>query len=93
MRSVLGRAGILNILKPDPKMSDEAATPEAIARDCVIWGSPKTVTEKLVAFRQRVGPFGTLLMTGIDWGGPNEAWEKESMRLLATQVMPALAGL
>jgi alkanesulfonate monooxygenase SsuD/methylene tetrahydromethanopterin reductase-like flavin-dependent oxidoreductase (luciferase family) len=92
MRSALGRAGILRILKPDPDMSDEAATPEIIARDCVIWGSPKTVLEKLTALRQRVGPFGTLLMTGIDWGGPNEAWERESMRLLAQEVMPRLAS-
>jgi len=41
-----------------------------------------------VAFRERVGPFGTLLVTGLDWGGPNAAWERESMRLLAQEVMP-----
>ena len=57
-------------------------------KECVIYGSPKTVLDKLVAFRERVGPFGTLLMTGLDWGGPNEAWERESMRLLAQEVMP-----
>jgi hypothetical protein len=28
------------------------------------------------------------LLTGADWGGPNEDWEKESMRLLAEEVMP-----
>ena len=27
-------------------------------------------------------------MTGLDWGGPNAAWERESMRLLAHEVMP-----
>jgi hypothetical protein len=27
-------------------------------------------------------------MTGLDWGGPNEAWERDSMRLLADEVMP-----
>ena len=37
----------------------------------MIYGSPKTVLDKLVAFRERVGPFGTLLMTGLDWGGRN----------------------
>ena len=52
------------------------------------YGSPKTVLDKLVAFRERVGPFGTLLMTGLDWAGPNAAWERESMRLLAQEVMP-----
>ena len=44
--------------------------------------------EKLIAFRDRVGPFGGLLMTGIDWGGKNRDWENESMRLLVQDVMP-----
>ena len=46
--------------------------------------------DKLVAFRDKVGPFGTLLMTGLDWGGKNQEWERESMRLLAHEVMPKL---
>jgi hypothetical protein len=88
IRDVLHRVGILPILKPRPEMTDDEATPEAILTECVIYGSPKTVLDKLVAFRDRVGPFGTLLMTGIDWAGPNEAWEREAMRLLAHEVMP-----
>jgi hypothetical protein len=54
----------------------------------VIHGSPKTMLDKLVAFRETVGPFGGLLMTGLDWAGKNESWERESMRLLAEDVMP-----
>jgi len=88
IRDVLNRVGILPILKPHPDMTDAETTPEAILNECVIFGSPKTVLDKLVAFRDRVGPFGTLLMTGIDWAGPNEAWEREAMRLLAHEVMP-----
>jgi alkanesulfonate monooxygenase SsuD/methylene tetrahydromethanopterin reductase-like flavin-dependent oxidoreductase (luciferase family) len=88
MREVLGRVGLLVILKPRPDMPDDEASVEAITRECVIHGSPKAVLEKLVAFREQVGPFGTLLMTGLDWGGPNAAWEQESMRLLAHEVMP-----
>jgi alkanesulfonate monooxygenase SsuD/methylene tetrahydromethanopterin reductase-like flavin-dependent oxidoreductase (luciferase family) len=88
IRDVLHRVNILVILKPRPDMPDEEATPEVILKECVIYGSPKTVLDKLVAFRERVGPFGTLLMTGLDWGGPNEGWERESMRLLAHDVMP-----
>jgi alkanesulfonate monooxygenase SsuD/methylene tetrahydromethanopterin reductase-like flavin-dependent oxidoreductase (luciferase family) len=88
MREVLGRVGLLVILKPRPDMPDEEASVEAITRECVIYGSPRTVLDKLVAFRDEVGPFGTLLMTGLDWGGPNAAWERESMRLLAQEVMP-----
>lgn len=29
-----------------------------------------------------------LLMTGVDWLGPNEAWERQSMQLMAEEVMP-----
>jgi hypothetical protein len=69
-------------------MSDDECTPEAILTECVTYGSPRTVLDKLVAFRERVGPFGGLLMTGLDWGGPNKNWERESMRALAQDVMP-----
>jgi hypothetical protein len=27
-------------------------------------------------------------MTGLDWSGPNEGWERESMRLLAQEIIP-----
>jgi hypothetical protein len=27
-------------------------------------------------------------MTGVDRAGPNEAWERQSMQLLAEEVMP-----
>ena len=60
----------------------------AITEGCVIYGSAKTFLDKLIALRDEVGPFGALLMTGLDWSGPNGAWERESMRLLAEEVMP-----
>ncbi len=88
MREVLSRVGILSVLKPDPAMSDEEATVEVITEGCMIYGSPKIFLDKLVAFRDTVGPFGILLMTGLDWSGPNRAWERDSMRLLAQEVMP-----
>jgi alkanesulfonate monooxygenase SsuD/methylene tetrahydromethanopterin reductase-like flavin-dependent oxidoreductase (luciferase family) len=88
MREVLGRVGLLSVLKPDPDMPDDAATVEVITEACTIYGSPKTFLDKLIAFRDAAGPFGTLLMTGLDWSGPNRDWERESMRLLAQDVMP-----
>jgi alkanesulfonate monooxygenase SsuD/methylene tetrahydromethanopterin reductase-like flavin-dependent oxidoreductase (luciferase family) len=88
IRAALAGAGILSILKPRPEMTDEEATVKAIGEGCSLYGSPKTMLDKLVAFRDEVGPFGTLLMTGLDWTGPNEAWERESMRLMAEEVMP-----
>jgi len=88
MRRVLGSVGLLAVLKPRPEMSDDEATVEAITEGCVLYGSPKTTLDKLIAFREQVGPFGTLLMTGLDWSGVNAAWERQSMHLLAQQVMP-----
>jgi len=69
-------------------MTDEECTPEALIKECVIFGSPRTVLDRLVALREHVGPFGTLLQIGLDWSGANEAWERDGMRLLAQEVMP-----
>ncbi len=87
--STLGRrAGQLATLKPQADTPDDAVTLEAIIRDCVISGSPRTVLDRLIAFRDRVGPFGHLLMAGLDWSGPNATWESETMQRLAEEVMP-----
>ena len=88
MRTALATAKRLYMIKPRQDMTDDECTPEALMRECVIHGSPRTVLDKLVALRERVGPFGTLLQIGLDWGGPNEAWERDGMRLLAQDVMP-----
>jgi alkanesulfonate monooxygenase SsuD/methylene tetrahydromethanopterin reductase-like flavin-dependent oxidoreductase (luciferase family) len=90
MRELLSRGGLLSALKPRPEMSDAEATVDAITEGSVIYGSPKTMLDKLIAFRDAAGPFGTLLMTGLDWSGPNAAWERDSMRLMAQDVMPKL---
>jgi alkanesulfonate monooxygenase SsuD/methylene tetrahydromethanopterin reductase-like flavin-dependent oxidoreductase (luciferase family) len=84
------RAGMFATLKPDPAMPDDAVTIEAIIGECVIHGSPRTVLDRLVALREEIGPYGHLLLAGVDWSGPNAAWESESMRLLAEEVMPRL---
>jgi alkanesulfonate monooxygenase SsuD/methylene tetrahydromethanopterin reductase-like flavin-dependent oxidoreductase (luciferase family) len=87
MREVLSRVGLLGSLKPHAEMTDEEATVDVIIEGSVLYGSAKTFLDKLVALRDEAGPFGTLLMTGLDWSGPNRAWERESMRLLAQEVM------
>ena len=69
-------------------MPDAELTVDAIIDGRVIYGSPQTVADKLIAHRDAVGPFGTLLVTGVDWGGPNGAWGRESMHRLAEEVMP-----
>ena len=91
MSEILRGLGRLVALKPRPDMPDDEVTVEKIIDSRVIFGSPRTVLDRLVAFRDEAGPFGGLLMTGVDWGGPNEAWERESMRRLAEEVMPRLS--
>jgi alkanesulfonate monooxygenase SsuD/methylene tetrahydromethanopterin reductase-like flavin-dependent oxidoreductase (luciferase family) len=76
----------LFMIKPDPDMSDAATTVDAVKRGMIIAGRPEHVLEQLVALREEIGPFGTLLMAGHDWDRP--ALWKRSMELLATQVMP-----
>ena len=88
LRTAVAKAGRLNTIKPRPDMTDEEFTPDVLMEECAIYGSPKTVLDKLIAFRDRVGPFGTVLKMGVDWGGESEAWEREAMMLLANDVMP-----
>jgi alkanesulfonate monooxygenase SsuD/methylene tetrahydromethanopterin reductase-like flavin-dependent oxidoreductase (luciferase family) len=81
----VGRKALF-MLKPDPEMPDEAADVAAIIRAQVIAGSPRRVLDQLVALRDEIGHFGTLLMTGHDWDRP--ALWRRSMTLLAQEVMP-----
>jgi alkanesulfonate monooxygenase SsuD/methylene tetrahydromethanopterin reductase-like flavin-dependent oxidoreductase (luciferase family) len=80
----------LFMLKPDLAMPDDAVTVDAVKRALIIAGSPRRVTEQLVALREEIGPFGTLLMAGHDWDQP-KLWRR-SMELLATEVMPRFAA-
>jgi alkanesulfonate monooxygenase SsuD/methylene tetrahydromethanopterin reductase-like flavin-dependent oxidoreductase (luciferase family) len=78
------------IMKPDPDMADAALTPEVAIKDMVIAGSPDTVVDRVRAFRDEVGPFGTLVISAMDWQGACRQVERRSMELLAGKVLPAL---
>ena len=84
----LDSVGQLSIMKPRPDMSEEEATVEAIIDGCTLYGSPKTMLDKLVAFRDEVGPFGTLLMTGFDWAGRTKRGSAIRCSLLSKTFMP-----
>jgi len=90
LHEVLRRAGRLAGFKAYPDQPDHEVTVESIIDGRLIHGSAQTVAEKLTAFRRESGPFGTLLVTGMDWAGANAAWERESMQRLAQEVMPLL---
>ncbi len=87
MRKLFG-AGRGEIFKHDREMPDSDVTLEYVLRSLVICGSVETVTRELLAFRQSVGDFGTLLYAGHDWVDPVLA--KRSMVLMANEVMPRI---
>ena len=69
-------------------MADSDVTLDAVLDRLVIRGSPTRVADKLLAFRDEVGDFGTLLYAGKDWRDRELA--RRSMVLMAEKVLPAL---
>ena len=75
MRTKLARSGALDVMG-DGRL--------------VIAGTPQSVAEQILAFREEVGAFGTLLYTGHDWVDPDLA--RRSMELMAREVIPLVNG-
>jgi alkanesulfonate monooxygenase SsuD/methylene tetrahydromethanopterin reductase-like flavin-dependent oxidoreductase (luciferase family) len=84
----LVRAGRANLFKPDADMPDEAVTTDHMLANLVIAGTVPEVVEQILAFRETVGEFGTLLYCGMDWA--DATLGRASMELLAEEVMPAV---
>ncbi len=82
------RNGRIELFKTSRDQPDSEITIDKICDDLVIWGSPQKVADELLAFRETVGDFGTLLYAGKDWGDPKLA--RRSMTLMAEKVMPAI---
>ena len=78
-------------LKVDPEMPDADVTPEYLADNIWVVGTPDEVAAKLREIHETVGGFGVLLAMGHEWQ-PKEKWER-SMTLLAQEVLPQLADL
>jgi alkanesulfonate monooxygenase SsuD/methylene tetrahydromethanopterin reductase-like flavin-dependent oxidoreductase (luciferase family) len=72
---VLSLANYTVIMKADPKTPDAQMTVPMMLDDMVIYGSPSTVAEKIVALREKVGPFENLAVAAVDWGGVNRERE------------------
>ena len=86
----LVRAGRANLFKSDHAMPDSVVTTDLLVDELVVAGTPDQVAEKLLAFREEIGDFGTLLYCGIDWVDPQLA--RRSMELMAQAVMPKIAA-
>ncbi len=67
-------------------MPDEAVTLDRVCERLVIHGSVNSVVDQILAFREEVGDFGTLLYAGKDW--LDRDLGRRSMILLAEKVMP-----
>ncbi|MEO1020544.1 MAG: LLM class flavin-dependent oxidoreductase, partial [Pseudomonadota bacterium] len=88
LRTQLGHAGMVKIFKADPDVADEDITVAHCLETMVIAGSAKTVTDRLGAMVDEIGPFGVLEATFHEWD--DEHMWRRSMELLATDVLPAL---
>ena len=83
---ITGRGGFIHMLKSDPDLPDEEVTVDYCLDTIVTAGSPKTVVEKLVEFREKTGPFETLICSHHDWVH-KDLWRRH-MELVAGEVMP-----
>lgn len=86
----LVKNGRSNLFKEDQSMPDEDVTLDYVLDRLVIHGTPDKVADEILAFRETVGPFGTLLYAGHDWADP--ALARRSMELMAEKVAPQVAA-
>jgi alkanesulfonate monooxygenase SsuD/methylene tetrahydromethanopterin reductase-like flavin-dependent oxidoreductase (luciferase family) len=78
--------GKLGLFKTDRDQPDEEITTDFMVDSLVIAGSVDKVVDEILAFREEVGDFGTLVYAGHDW--VDAGLGKRSMELMATEVMP-----
>jgi len=89
---LLTDVGVIQFLKHDENVADSDVTPEYCATHNWLIGSPATVVEKIERMYEEVGGFGSLLLFCFDYSENPGAW-RDSMRLLAEEVMPKVAHL
>ena len=86
MRTKLAKAGLLDVMRDFPGQPDSELSTRRCTERLIIAGTPESVADQILAFRNDVGAFGTLLYTGHDWADPVLA--RRSMQLMATEVWP-----
>ena len=90
VRKLVGFAGRSNLFKADQSEPDSKITTEYVTEKLVLTGTVNSVVDQLLAFREEVGDFGTLLYPCHDWLDPVLA--KRSMQLMAEEVMPRVSA-
>jgi alkanesulfonate monooxygenase SsuD/methylene tetrahydromethanopterin reductase-like flavin-dependent oxidoreductase (luciferase family) len=86
IRKLVGAGNRGNLFKLDQSEPDASITADSMTPKLVIAGTVNSVVEQILAFRDKVGPFGTLYYPCHDWVDPVLA--RRSMQLMAEQVMP-----
>jgi len=82
----LKKNGRIELFKTRRDQPDDEVTLESICDRLIIWGTPESVADQIMAFREEVGDFGTLLYAGKDW--KDRELGRQSMILMAEKVMP-----
>lgn len=86
VRKLVGFGGRGNLFKLDQSEPDESITADSVTPKLVIAGTVNSVVDQILAFREKIGDFGTLVYACHDWLDP--ALGKRSMQLMAEEVMP-----
>ena len=88
MLTKMRKIGRLELFKSQRDQPDDEVTLDHVVDQLVITGTPDSVAEQLLAFREQTGDFGELVYAGLDWVDPDLA--KRSMELMAEEVMPRI---
>jgi len=88
MKTKLAKAGALDVMRDFHDQPDSELSTRRCLERLVIAGTPQSVADQILAFRDEVGAFGTLLYTGHDWTDP--ALARRSMELMANDVWPRI---
>tara|TARA_S200000501_G_scaffold96771_1_gene90035 strand:- start:9312 stop:10445 length:1134 start_codon:yes stop_codon:yes gene_type:complete len=82
----LSGGGKIGLFAAYPDQDEKEITVEQSLKMQVIAGNPNSVAEQIIALREKIGDFGTLIYTGLDW--VNKELGIRSMELMAEKVMP-----
>ncbi|MDE2361214.1 MAG: LLM class flavin-dependent oxidoreductase [Hyphomicrobiales bacterium] len=82
----LKKNGRIELFKTHRDQPEHEVTLEQVCDKLVIYGTPDKVADDILAFRETVGDFGTLLYAGKDW--VDRDLGRDSMILLAEKVLP-----
>ncbi|CAN5311273.1 LLM class flavin-dependent oxidoreductase [soil metagenome] len=82
----LKKNGRIELFKTYRDQPDDEVTLDMICDKLIIYGTPDSVADQILAFQNEVGTFGTLLYAGKDW--KDRELGRKSMILTAEKVLP-----